>query len=158
MLNKIAAKHIRAAAKAAGYDFWSSYNDKGAHTRRVKMMINGHDYGHKQYTKWDAKIRKELDRLGVPYLDAGFQSCYGGRGEYQAYCVVLRNDGEPATPAEINRAYSRLERAEVELNAASEALIELVDDYEDSLGDMLQTVGDTLAEIGEAINDHVGNG
>ena len=93
MLNKEAAKIIRHVVAAAGYEFSSSFNDKLAKTRRIKMMINGYDFGPNQYDAWDETIRKELDRRGVPYLSAGFVECSSYRGPYWAYCVVLRLDG-----------------------------------------------------------------
>lgn len=94
MLNKEAAKIIREVVAAAGYKFTFAYNDKLAKTRRIKMMINGYDYGKEQYDQWDEAIRKELDRRCVPYLSTGFVECDSCRGPYWAYCVVLRLDGE----------------------------------------------------------------
>ena len=54
---------------------------------------------------------------------------------------------------EINRAFGRIERAEAELNAAVNALIDLTDMCEDELGDMLQAVSDTLADVSNTIDD-----
>lgn len=151
MLNKVAAQHVREAVKAAGYGYWSAYNDKGAKTRRIKLMINGHDYGTAQYNAWDKAIREDLDRRGVPYLDAGFRLCDAGewRGSYYAYCVVLRLDGEPVTKGEVEQAMRRLEQV---FAKTIEAFTEIFDGAEDQLGNLLQAVSDTLQEVGEEVD------
>lgn len=156
MLNKIAAKHIRAAVKAGGYEYWSTYNDKGAKTRRIKCMINGYNYGTKRYKMWDERIKAELDRLGVSYISAGFETCWAGagewRGSYIAYCVTIRLDGEPVTKGEVEQAMRRLEQAEQVFAKAIEAFTEIFDGAEDQLGDLIQAVSDTLQEVGEEVD------
>jgi hypothetical protein len=83
---------LKKIVKSAGYPFWGAYNDKHKDgSRRLKLMINGYDYGDRRYREWERKIRDGIRKAGIVRRIAsfGFISCMTYRGPYWALAINI---------------------------------------------------------------------
>lgn len=90
MTNREAVKHIRQAVKAAGYDYWFTYNDKHNDYRRIKCMRNGYYFSPAQYAKWEKAIAADLKQRGVEVIEMGFKEGMAERGSYIGFVAKIK--------------------------------------------------------------------